>query len=319
MKITKQIKQNEGKILFSFEILPPLKGFDINSIYASIDPLTEFNPICINVTYHREEFVYKKRENNYLEKVSIRKRPGTADICAAIKYKYGIPTIPHLICGGFTKEDTENALIDLHFLGIDSVLALRGDAIKAERSFTPNEKGNANSTELVRQVQHLNEGKYLHDEVKNAQATAFEIGVAGYPEKHFEAANLKTDLHYLKQKVDAGADYIVTQLFYDNQKYFDFVKACRNMGITVPIIPGIKPLTSLRQIKFIPKRFFIDFPEELTDQLLSCKTDEEVRKVGIQWCIDQCKELMENKVPVLHFYTMGRSVATREVAKAIFS
>lgn len=318
MKISDQIKANPDKTLFSFEILPPLKGLDINSIYESIDPLMEYNPIAINVTYHREEFVYKKRDNNYLEKVSIRKRPGTVGICAAIKYKYGIAAVPHLICGGFSKEETENALIDLNFLGINSVLALRGDAIKSERSFTPHEKGNANATQLVGQIQDLNEGKYLHDEIKNAQPTDFEIGVAGYPEKHFEAANLKTDLHYLKQKVDAGADYIVTQLFYDNKKFFAFVDACRDLGITVPIIPGIKPLSTLKQIKFIPKTFFIDFPEELTDQLLKCESNEDVKKVGIAWCIKQCKELIDKNVPVLHFYTMGRSIATKEVAKAIF-
>lgn len=319
MKITEQIKANPNKTLFSFEILPPLKGFNIESIYESIDPLMEFNPIGINVTYHREEFVYKKRENNYLEKVSIRKRPGTVGICAAIKYKYGISAVPHLICGGFSKEETENALIDLQFLGINSVLALRGDAIKSERSFNPEKNGNKNATELVQQINNLNEGKYLHEEIKNAQATNFEIGVAGYPEKHFEAANLKTDLHYLKAKVDAGAHYIVTQLFYDNEKFFAFVKACRDIGINVPIIPGIKPLTTLKQIKFIPKTFFIDFPEELTDQLIKCETNEEVRKVGINWCIKQCQELIDHNVPVLHFYTMGRSTATREIAKQIFT
>lgn len=318
MKVIDHIAKAKGKTLFSFEILPPLKGKDIKSIYEGIDPLIEFNPSFINVTYHREEFIYKKREKGYLEKVSIKKRPGTVGICAAIKYKYKIDTVPHLICGGFSQEETENALIDLHFLGIDNVLALRGDPVKTEKNFVPHSEGHRNAVDLIKQIASLNEGNYLDEELKNPSPTNYCIGAAGYPEKHFEAPNLKTDLKYLKDKVDAGASYIVTQLFYDNQKYFDFVDACRSIGINVPIIPGIKPITNLRHIDFIPKTFFVDFPEAFADELLKCKTNEEVAKVGIDWCIQQCKELIDAKVPVLHFYTMGKSEAVRQIAQAIF-
>ena len=318
MRVIDKLNNRKDKTLFSFEILPPLKGKDVSCIYESIDPLKEFDPAYINVTYHRQEYIYKRREKGYLEKIAVRKRPGTVGICAAIKYKYGIDAVPHLICGGFTKEETENALIDLHFLGINNVLALRGDQMKNERSFVPTENGHEHAVGLVKQISNLNKGIYLDDELKDPVATNFDIGVAGYPEKHFEAPNLKTDLKYLKDKIDAGASYIVTQLFYDNQKYFDFVKACREVDINVPIIPGIKPITTLKQIEFVPKTFFLDFPEAFTDELLKCKSNEEVRKVGIEWTINQCKELMDFGVPVLHFYTMGKSAATREIASAIY-
>lgn len=309
--------QEAKETLFSFEILPPLKGANIQSIYDGIDPLMEFKPKFINVTYHREEFVYKERENGLLEKIAIRKRPGTVGICAAIMNKYHVDAVPHLICGGFSKEETENALIDLQFLGIDNVLALRGDSIKTEATFRPHPEGHKYAVELINQITEMNQGRYLVDDIQLAP-TDFCIGAAGYPEKHFEAMNLSTDLHYLKQKVDAGAEYIVTQMFFDNQKYFDFVAACREIGITVPIIPGIKPIKTLNHISFLPKVFKIDFPEALSKELLKCKTNQEVNQVGIEWGIQQSKELKAANVPCIHYYTMSTSDAVKTIASEIF-
>lgn len=316
MKVTEHIKEAK-KTLFSFEILPPLKGKSIQSIYSGIDPLMEFKPKFINVTYHREEYVYKERENGLLEKIAIRKRPGTVGICAALMNKYHVDAIPHLICGGFSKEETENALIDLQFLGIDNVLALRGDSVKTETFFRPHNDGHANAVDLVKQIVEMNSGNYMMDDIQ-MEPTDFSIGVAGYPEKHFEAMNLATDLFYLKQKIDAGAEYIVTQMFFDNQKYFDFVAACRNIGITVPIIPGLKPVKSLNHISFLPKFFHIDFPEALSKELLKCKTDKDVEQVGIEWGIAQSKELYERNVPCIHYYTMSNSTQVKTIAKEIF-
>lgn len=317
MKVTEHIKQAKGT-LFSFEILPPLKGNDIQSLYDGIDPLMEFKPRFINVTYHREEYVYKKMPNGLLKRVSLRKRPGTVGICAAIMNKYKIDAVPHLICGGFTKEETENALIDLSFLGIDNVLALRGDAIKTEDTFIPEPEGNAHAVELIKQIVSLNNGQYLHEEVRSDYQTDFCIGTAGYPEKHFEALSLKTDLKYLKDKVDAGAEYITTQMFFDNDKYFAFVDNCRKAGINVPIIPGLKPITTLKHIQFLPKTFKIDFPDAFADELMKCKSNDDVRKVGVEWAIQQSKELLAAKVPVLHYYTMGKSAAVRDIVKEVF-
>lgn len=317
MKITEHIS-NAKKTLFSFEILPPLKGEGIQSLYDHIDPLMEFNPPFIDVTYHREEFVYKKRENGLLEKKSIRKRPGTVGICAAIKNKYEVDTVPHIICGGFTREETENALIDLNFLGIDNVLLLQGDAIKTEGRFVPEPEGHAFASDLITQVVSMNCGTYLDNDLLNAQPTSFCIGVAGYPEKHFAAPNLKTDLKYLKMKVDLGADYIVTQMFYDNQQFFKFVDACKSVGINVPIIPGLKPITTKRQLNVLPQIFYIDIPEELSDAVDKCKDKEAVKQVGIEWAIQQSKELMDYGVPVLHYYSMGRSKSIYDIGKALF-
>ncbi len=317
MKVT-EILENSKETVFSFEILPPLKGKSIQEIYDGIDPLLEFEPKFINVTYHREEYVYKKREKGYLEKVSIRKRPGTVSICAAIKNKYNIETVPHLICGGFTKEETENALIELNFLGIDNVLALRGDPVKTETHFVPEEGGHRYAVELVEQIKKMNNGIFLDEDIKNAQPSNFCIGVAGYPEKHFEAMNLKIDLKHLKEKVDAGADYIVTQMFFDNQKYFDFVEKCKETGINVPIIPGLKPITTLNHINFLPKFFHVDFPEPLAEELEKCTSNEQVKQVGIEWAIHQAKELKKAGVPCIHFFTMGKSEATRLIAKEVF-
>ena len=317
MKITEHIS-NAKNTLFSFEILPPLKGESIQTLYSHIDPLMEFNPPFIDVTYHREEFVYKKRENGLLEKKSIRKRPGTVGICAAIKNKYDVDTVPHIICGGFTREETENALIDLNFLGIDNVLLLQGDAIKTEGRFVPEAEGHAFASDLITQVVSMNCGKYLDDDLLNATPTTFCIGVAGYPEKHFAAPNLKADLKYLKMKVDLGAEYVVTQMFYDNQRFFNFVDECRKMGINVPIIPGLKPITTKRQLNVLPQIFYIDIPEDLSDAVEKCKTNEDIRKVGIEWSIKQSKELMEYGVPVLHYYSMGKSDSIYQIAKALF-
>jgi len=319
MKVIEHLTKAKSP-LFSFEILPPLKGKSINSIYESIDPLLEFNPSFINVTYHREEYIYRKREGGYLEKISVRKRPGTVGICAAIINKYKIDTVPHLICGGFTKEETENALIDLQFLGIDNILALRGDAVKTEISFVHEPGGNEHALDLVKQIVALNDGKYLYEEeMTDISANGgFCIGVAGYPEKHFECPNFATDLKHLKAKVEAGAEYIVTQLFYDNEKYFNYVKLCRDNGINVPIIPGFKPLSTKTQLQSLPKFFHIEIPEALADAIEKCDDDKKTREVGIEWGIQQCKELLKFGVPCIHFYTMGKSESVRRIAKAIF-
>lgn len=304
--------------LFSFEILPPIKGQSFDSLVKNIEPLTEIGPKFIDVTYHREEYVYNRQENGLLEKKTIRKRPGTVGICAALMQKFQIDTVPHIICGGFSKEETENALIDLNFLGIDNVLTLRGDPIKSQNNFVPNDEGHAYATDLISQVVDMNNGKYLDSKLENAYASDFCIGVAGYPEKHHEAPNLMTDLHYLKTKVELGAEFIVTQMFFDNQKYFDFVKLCRDHGINVPIIPGIKPLATQKQLSILPSRFHIDIPEALSREALSCKDNKEVAQLGVDWAIEQCRELVKENVPCLHFYTMSKSEQTYKIASQIF-
>jgi methylenetetrahydrofolate reductase (NADPH) len=316
MKVIDHLKEAKST-LFSFEILPPLKGKSIQSIYDGIDPLMEFKPKYINVTYHREEYIFKERDNGLLEKISIRKRPGTVGICAAIMNKYHVDAVPHLICGGFSKEETENALIDLQFLGIDNVLALRGDSIKTESTFRPHPSGHAYAVDLIKQVVEMNSGNYITEDFQ-LEPTNYCIGTAGYPEKHFEAMNLSTDLHYLKAKVDAGAEYIVTQMFFDNQKYFDFVDACRAIGITVPIIPGIKPIKTLNHITFLPKLFHIDYPEALAKELLKCKNNDAVKQLGIEWGIAQSKELKAHNVPGIHYYTMSNSDEVKAIASEIF-
>jgi len=317
MKVIEHLKKAKSP-LFSVEILPPLKGKSIQSIWDILDPLMEFNPAFVDVTYHREEYVYKKRENGLLEKFSIRKRPGTVGICSAIMNKYKVDTVPHIICGGFSKEETENALIDLSFLGIDNVLLLRGDAIKSENSFEPDPNGHIYAVDLVKQVVRMNKGMYIDDDLVDVAPSNFCIGVAGYPEKHFEAPNLKSDLKHLKAKVEAGAEYIVTQMFFDNKKFFDFVKECREADITVPIIPGLKAITTKRQSTILPKTFHIDLHDALLDEVEKCETDKEVKQVGIEWCIEQCKELVKFGVPCLHIYTMGNADVTMKIAKKVF-
>jgi methylenetetrahydrofolate reductase (NADPH) len=317
MKVIDHLKGAKGT-LFSIEILPPLKGKSIDSLFNGIEPLLEFKPSFVDVTYHREEYVYKKRAGGFLERVSIKKRPGTVGICAAIMNKYGIDAVPHIICGGFTKEETENALIDLNFLGIDNVLALQGDSIKTEPNFVPEQDGHNYANELVEQIVNLNNGNYLDEDLTNVKETNFCIGVAGYPEKHIKAPNRKTDLRYLKKKVDAGAEYIVTQMFFDNAVYFRFVDDCKAAGINVPIIPGLKPLTTKKQASILPSLFHVDVPEDLFDEVEKCKDNESAYQVGVEWCTQQTKELIEAGVPCLHFYTMGKSDATKKVAEAVF-
>ena len=318
MKVIEHLQQAK-RTLFSFELLPPLKGHNIEGIYKAIAPLLEFNPSFVNITYHQEEVIYKKHKSGLLEKKTVRKRPGTVAISAAIKYKYPmLDVVPHLICGGFSKEDTEYALIDFHFLGINNILALRGDPPKTIHVFVPEKDGHAYASDLVRQTINMNKGRYLDEEMENTTATDFCVGVAGYPEKHIESPNLTSDLNYLKMKVDAGAEYIVTQMFFDNRKYFDFVKSCRAAGIMVPIIPGLKPITTLRDISILPKVFYIDIPEDLVREVQKCSTNEAAFQVGIEWSIQQSKELIEFGVPVLHYFTIGISENIRQIAKAVF-
>ena len=318
MKVTEHIKKANGETQFSFEILPPLKGQHIKSTFDNIDPLMEFNPPFIDVTYHREEYVFKEVGDGLLKKQVVKKRPGTVGICAAIQNKYGVDAIPHILCGGFTKEDTENFLIDLDFLGINNVVALRGDAVKSETYFKPEKEGHNYASELVAQIQDLNEGKYLDEDLQNSSATDFCIGVAGYPEKHMEAPSLESDIHFLKKKIKKGATYIVTQMFFNNQKYFDFVDKCRKEGITVPIIPGLKPLATRKQLNLIPHRFHVDLPEELILEVIKCKDNKAVRQVGIEWCIQQSKDLQKTGIPVLHYYSMGKSDNIKAIARAVF-
>lgn len=317
MKITEHLS-SANRTLFSFEILPPLKGQSLKHLIDGISPLMEFKPPFIDVTYHREEFIYKNHPNGLLERVSTKKRPGTVGICAAIMNKFHVDAVPHILCGGFTREETENVLIDLNFIGVENILALRGDAPKTTGKFIPEENGNAYASELVDQVIRMNNGKYLHEETEIGFQTDFCVGVAGYPEKHFEAPSLSFDLKKLKEKIDKGAEYVVTQMFFDNQKYFDYVKQVRAAGITVPIIPGIKPISTLGQITMLPRTFFLDLPDPLLNALESCKTNADVKQVGIEWAIQQCKELMQHNVPSLHFYTMSKADATYQVAKELF-
>ena len=304
--------------MISFEVLPPLKGGDMSAIFATLDPLMEFKPPFIDVTYHREEFIYKKMPSGYYEKIAIRKRPGTVGICAAIMHRYGVDAVPHLICGGFSKEETENALIDLNFLNINNVLAIRGDARSFDGKFVPEPDGHEFALDLVRQIVDMNHGRYLDDNIENGAKTNFCIGVAGYPEKHFEAPNLKTDLSFTKDKIDAGANYIVTQMFFDNKHYFDYVKACRNIGIEVPIVPGLKPLTKQHQLTSIPRNFHVDIPAELASEMSKVKSAEARRQVGIEWCIMQSRELKKAGVPCLHYYTMGDADTIRQICEAVF-
>ncbi|WP_139959332.1 methylenetetrahydrofolate reductase [NAD(P)H] [Flavicella sediminum] len=318
MKITEHIKQAEGKTLFSFEIVPPVKGQNIQKLYDNIDPLMEFKPPFIDVTTSREEYVYLDKGNGLLERKVTRMRPGTVGICASLKHKYNVDTVPHVLCGGFTREETEYVLVDLHYLGIDNIVALRGDAMKHEPQFTPVKGGNNYAVELVDQIAKMNDGKFLNDSEEMQYKPDFCIGVAGYPEKHFESPSMKSDLQRLKEKVDAGADYVVTQMFFDNQKYFDFVAAAKAIGINVPIIPGIKPVAVERHLQILPKVFSLDLPDALVKEVEKCKTKEAIRQVGIEWAIQQSKELIDFGVPTVHYYSMGKSDNIVKIAKEIF-
>ncbi|MBK8954667.1 MAG: methylenetetrahydrofolate reductase [NAD(P)H] [Saprospiraceae bacterium] len=317
MKVTEYLKQNTGRTLISFEVLPPLKGGSINSIFQTLDPLMEFKPPFVDVTYHREEFIYNVQPSGYYQKIAIRKRPGTVGICSAIMHHYGVQAVPHLICGGFTREDTENALIELHFLNIKNVLALRGDARKFDEKFIPEPGGNEFALDLVQQIGKMNQGIYLDPSIENGSKTDFCIGIAGYPEKHFEAPNMKSDLKHTRNKIQSGASYIVTQMFFDNQKYFDYVKTCRTEGIQVPIIPGIKPLTKKYQLNSVPRHFYINIPDELVKTVNKTSTDQAAKEAGIEWCVAQCKELIKSGVPCLHFYTMGDSQTVRKIVEKL--
>lgn len=317
MSVIEKIKNAKGP-LFTFELLPPLKGHSIDRIYSAIDRLVEFNPAYINFTSHRNEITYFERPDGLLEKKIIRIRPGTIAIAAAVKYKYNITVVPHILCGGFSREETENALIEMNFLGIDDVLALRGDPPKGTRRFLPEKDGHANTFELVRQITNMNKGKYLESSLEDNTPTKFCVGVAAYPEKHFEAPNRQIDIEYLKHKVDAGAEYIVTQMFFDNRKYFRFIDECRKAGITIPIIPGIKPISALNDIKLIPQAFHIDLPNDLVTSVQKCNTDKEAREVGIEWTTMQSKELLKEGVPGIHYYTLGRSDNVARIVKASY-
>lgn len=317
MSVIEKIREAK-KPLFTFELLPPLKGHSIEKIYAAIDRLMEYSPAYINFTSHRNEITYRERPDGLLERRVVRLRPGTIALAAAVKYKYNITVVPHLLCGGFTKEETENVLIEMKFLGIDDVLALRGDPYKGSRSFIPEKNGHTFTHELVQQIANMNKGIFLEDTVVSAEPANFCIGVAGYPEKHFEAANSQIDLENLKKKVDAGAAYIVTQMFFDNRSFFKFREDCIKAGITVPIIPGIKPISALNDIKLLPQTFHIDLPNDLYKEVKKCKDDNEAREVGIEWTTMQSRELIRNEVPGIHYYTLGRSDNVARIVKASF-
>ncbi len=316
MKVIEHINDAKGSLV-SFEILPPLKGKGINALWEHLDPLMEFTPAFINVTYHRSESMFKKKPDGTFDKVEVRKRPGTVGICAALMNRYKVDAVAHLICGGFSKQETEDALIDLNFLGVNNVLVLRGDAPRNESSFEPEPGGHRYATELMQQVTNMNNGIYLEEDLKNAVKTNFCIGVAGYPEKHFEAPNMQTDLQFLKAKADAGAEYVTTQMFFDNQKYFAFVKACVDAGIKIPVIPGLKPITTKKQLSIIPRTFHVEIPEELSTEILKCKTDADVEVVGQEWLLKQSKELKAAGVPVLHYYTLGKPHVIANVVREL--
>jgi methylenetetrahydrofolate reductase (NADPH) len=317
MHVTEHLAKAKDTLV-SFEVLPPLKGRTISYIYEHLDPLMEFKPSWINVTYHRSETIVRTNAAGIEEKVDVRKRPGTVGICAAIMNHYNVDAVPHIICGGFSKRETEDALIDLQFLGIDNVLVLRGDAEKGQKTFVPEHNGNKQAIELLQQVVGLNKGEYLDQEIVNGSKTNFCMGVSGYPEKHFEAPSMDFDLQIAKQKVDAGAQYIMTQMFFDNKKYFDYVDACRSIGINVPIIPGLKPITNKRQLTVLPNIFYVDIPADLRNAMQTANTEEACEQVGTEWLIQQSKELKAAGVPVLHYYTLGKPKVVKDVVTAVF-
>lgn len=317
MKVIDLIKTTK-ETAFSFEILPPLKGTGIEKLYATIDTLREFNPKYINITNHRSEYVYTELKNGLYERRRVRRRPGTVAVAAAIHNKYNIPVVPHILCSGFTREETEYVLLDLQFLGITDLLVLRGDKAKHESTFIPEPNGYTHAIELEKQINDFNHGIFIDGSPIKAPIHPFSYGVACYPEKHEEAPNIEQDIYWLKKKIEAGAEYAVTQLFYNNQKYFDFVKRVRKEGIDIPIIPGIKPFSKLSQLNVIPKTFKVDLPEELTKEVMKSHTDEETFNIGVEWCIHQCRELIAQGVPSIHFYTVGATESVRRIAKEIY-
>jgi methylenetetrahydrofolate reductase (NADPH) len=317
MSVIEKIKSSRGP-LFTFELLPPLKGHSIERVYAAIDRLVEFQPAYINFTTHRNEITYKERSDGLLEKRVTRLRPGTIALAAAVKYKYNITVVPHILCGGFTREETENVLIEMNFLGIDDVLALRGDPQRGSRIFIPEKEGHAHTFELVKQIVNMNKGKYLEESLEDTISTNFCVGVAGYPEKHVEAPNIETDMENLKHKVESGASYIVTQMFFDNSKFLRFRDECKKIGINVPVIAGLKPISALNDIRLLPQTFHIDVPGDLVSAIKKCTTDKEAREVGIEWAVMQSRELIKEGVPGIHYYTLGRSDNVARIVKAAF-
>ena len=317
MKVIEHLAKAKDTLV-SFEVLPPLKGKTISCIYEHLDPLMVFKPSWINVTYHRSETIVRKNSAGIDEKVDVRKRPGTVGICAAIMNNYNVDSVPHMICGGFSKRETEDALIDLQFLGIDNLLVLRGDAEKGQKKFIAKPDGNKQAIDLLEQVVRLNNGVYLDKDIINGSKSNFCMGVSGYPEKHFEAPSMEFDLQIAKDKVDAGAQYIMTQMFFDNKKYFEYVDACRCIGINVPIIPGLKPITNKKQLTILPNIFYVEIPADLRNAMMSTTTDEACEKVGTEWLIQQSKELKAAGVPVLHYYTLGKPKVIRDVCNKVF-
>lgn len=317
MKV-KDILGKSDKTLLSFELLPPLKGGDIGKVYGAIEPLMEFSPSFINLTYHRDEDIIRQRPDGTLERLTITKRPGTVALAAAIMKRYDVEVVPHLVCGGLDARTIENILIDLNFLDIDNIMALRGDPIPGQKSYTTSQGEHTYCSDLVRQISNMNNGVYLDGIPQNAIATDFCIGVAGYPEKHYESPSMFQDISNLKRKIEAGADFIVTQMFFDNAHFFDFVTRCRAEGITTPIIPGLKPVSSLKHLEMLPRTFHIAMPEALTAELSKCKTDQQVKEVGINWAIQQSKSLKQASVPAIHYYTMSRSENICEILKQVF-
>lgn len=312
------ILNGDHKPFASFELVPPLKGSDINKLYSSIEPLMEFNPPFINMTAHRDEIEYRQDPDGSFKRITVTKRPGSVAIAAAIMKRFNVEVVPHVICGGSTKWEIENTLLDLNFLDIQNVVALRGDAIPGEKYFTPTPDGHIHSDTLVTQIDNMNKGIYLDSTLKNVVPTNFCIGVAGYPEKHCEAPNLDMDIENLKRKVEAGADYIITQMFFDNSKFFDFVKRCREAGITVPIIPGLKPISTHKHIELLPQAFSIDLPQDLMKEIVKCKGNSQIYEVGVEWCIAQCKELLAHGAKAIHFYTMGKADNVKEIIRRAF-
>jgi len=317
MKVIDSLKKAESP-LFTFELLPPRKGGTIDRLFNTVQDLMEFEPSYINVTYHQHEIDYMERPDGLMEKKIIQKRPGTISISSALQHKFKVPVVPHLICGGFTREETEDALIDLNFLGFNNLLALRGDPVSGQKRFTPEPGGHVHANELVEQIVNMNHGRFLNPSLKNTTHSDFSIGVAGYPEKHYESPNMEKDIYWLKNKVDTGADYIVTQMFFDNEKYFQFVEKCREAGITVPIIPGLKPISTFNDVNLIPRAFHIDIPFELCREVDKCENKQQVREVGVEWTIKQARELKKYGVPALHFFTLGQSDNIRKIASQVF-
>lgn len=317
MKVIECINASKGTA-FSFEVLPPIKGTGIKRLFDSVDRLIEFNPKYINITTHHSENIYVDMGDGMFRRSSIRRRPGTVAVATALRHRYGIPVVPHILCSGFTKEETEYVLIDLQLSGITDVLLLRGDKAKEDSHFLPTKDGHAHAIDLQRQVNRFNEGFFIDGSQMKERGERFSYGVACYPEKHEEAPNMDTDIAWLKQKVDEGAEYAVTQMFFDNKKYFDFVRRAREAGITVPIIPGIKPIYKLSQLNVLPKTFRVDLPEALVNEMIKCKDDSQALQVGREWCIEQCRELMSKGVPSIHFYTVNAVDSVCKVAEAIY-